>query len=302
MLAPRSVTGLLALASACAVAAPLQPVPQPDPREAAAPASRDPSEGQQASVPAPARPAAGPARRDVEGAIGLLVQDAPDYLGSSTRSTSLRPVGYVRWGRFTLAGSGGMVTRRHDTLDGGFGAVLHFTDGLRVSASLRNDSGRRAGDSPALAGMGDIPRTFQGRLTVRWQGATGLQLRGAMTSDLSGRVGGSILDFSVAQAWPLGPGSDVTLSAGLGAATRSAMRTWHGVTPAQSLASGYPEYAPGAGLRDARVGLTWRGELSPRWGTFAGVTLSRVVGPAARSPLTSKEDGVTATSGVYWRF
>lgn len=276
----------------------------PSPALAAAPVVEDPAEPLVDKIRpvGPARQPDKPAGRDVDGAIGLLVQDGPDYLGAGSRSTSARPVGYVRWGRYTLSGSGGLITRRNETLDGGLGAVVHVTDGLRFALGLRNDSGRRDDDAPWLAGMGEIPRTVQGRFSVRWQPSAVLQARLALTADLSGRVAGSLVDASVSRSWPLGARSDLSLSVGFSAATRSYMRTWHGVTPAQSQTSGLPEYAPDAGLRDARIGLTWRGELSPRWGAFAGMTASRVIGPAARSPLTLQQDGVTASSGVYWRF
>ncbi|MBL8330657.1 MAG: MipA/OmpV family protein [Rubrivivax sp.] len=243
-----------------------------------------------------------PRERDIEGALGLFVADGPDYPGAEGRSTGLRPAGFIRWGRWSLSGAGGFTTKRRDNVDGGLGALVHRGQTLRFSLGLRREGGRNEYDSPTLAGLGEIPRTVQGRVSLRWTPQPQWQLRAGLAFDLSRRVGGTLFDLSLTRSWALDADSSFAVAAGLTAATESQMQAWHGITPEQSQRSGYPVYRAGAGLRDARLSATWRAELSDRWAGFAGVTATQLLGPAARSPLTQQRGGVTLSSGLVWRF
>jgi hypothetical protein len=49
-----------------------------------------------------------------EGAVGLVAHRGASFPGSSDFGTSLRPGGFIRWGRYTLTGAGGFTTRAAD--------------------------------------------------------------------------------------------------------------------------------------------------------------------------------------------
>lgn len=249
------------------------------------------------------RPPASEDRREWEGAIGLVVNNAPSFAGASDRTTNARPAGFLRYGRFTLASSGGFSTARRETVDGGLGARLGGgNERIRWSVGLRREGGRGETDSPTLAGLGTIPSTIQGRVSARWNAAPRTQLRALVAFDVLGRVPGSETDLSLTHSWPLDADTALSANAGIGFGSRSFNRVWHGVTPEQSARSGKPVYEPGAGARGVRVGLTWRSELGPRAAGFVGVGVSRLVGPAADSPLAGEPTGVSASAGLVYRF
>lgn len=249
----------------------------------------------------PAEPSATAARSEVEGAIGLLIHQSPAYPGAQDMRVRINPAGFLRWGRFTLTGAGGFTTRRNDEVVRGLGAELVSRPNLRVKLSLRYDGGRSEGDSPRLAGLGDIRQTARARLAAEWQHEA-WRVGAGISVDALKRGGGYFADLSVSHQWNLAADSQITLSAGLSGAGDRYMQLWHGVTAEQSLRSGLPVFQVGEGLRDGSLGLVWRREFSPRWAGFAGVSASRMIGPAVDSPLTQTLSSVSASSGLVWRF
>jgi outer membrane protein len=237
-----------------------------------------------------------------EGAIGLVVHHGAAYLGSARRDTGAHPGGFLRWGRYTITGAGGFTTRRNVDIERGFGAELLRTDGLRVRLHLRHDGGRSQEQSPELAGMGDIRPTVRARLSLRWEPMPGWVLSGAGTADLLGRVGGYGLDAGVSRQWEFGHGRRLAVSAGLGGAGGGYMQAWHGVTPQQSARSGYPVYRAEDGLRSVHASASYRHEFGREWSSFIETSASRVVGPAARSPLTRRAGSQGLAAGLAWRF
>src|SRR5262249_27458796 len=93
-----------------------------------------------------------------------------------------------------------------------------------------------------------------------------------------------------------------TFGTSLSAASDRYMQTWFGVNEAQSASTGYPVYKPHSGLRDVAAFTSARWELSPRWVAIGTASASRLVGPAAASPLTKDRNGWSLSAGIAWRF
>lgn len=277
---------LLVLATLSAAhAAPTTPAPEP------------PADAASAPVPKP------PARsRNVEGAIGLILAHRPAFSGSSDRQVRPELAGFVRWGRYTISGAGGFTTKSQDDVERGLDALLIRREHLRVNLALRFDPGRRESSSEQLAGMGDVRATVRARLGLRWEPVPQWSVSLSGNFDALNRVGGYTVSGGVSHTIALEAGRRVILGASLSGAGDRYMQTWFGVTPAQSAASGYPVYDAGQGLRDVSVSATWRADFSERWAGFAGVGASRLLGPAARSPLVRQRDGVTLSAGLARRF
>jgi outer membrane scaffolding protein for murein synthesis (MipA/OmpV family) len=237
-----------------------------------------------------------------EGAVGLIVNRGSAFSGSSDISTSVTPAGFIRYGRFTLSGAGGFTTKNDDDVDRGFSGELLDRDDLRLSLSLRYDNGRKEGDSPDLAGMGNIAPTGRARLIARWRPAPGWRVNAGVGVDAINGFGGLLVDGSVAREWRPGPGQTVTLSAGLSGAGGNYMQTWFGVTPDQSAESGYAVYEPGSGLIGARLAAEWRAEFEYSLAGYVNVGVGRLLGPAADSPLTKRPGGTGLGAGLVWRF
>jgi MipA family protein len=100
----------------------------------------------------------------------------------------------------------------------------------------------------------------------------------------------------------LGQATSAGIGLSVGFADRRWLQTQYGITPQQSAASGYPVYTPRAGLRDISVGVGARTEWSPHWVVFYGANRSRLVGPAAASPIVTQRNGWGLSAGAAYRF
>lgn len=245
---------------------------------------------------------ASPSHPVFEGAVGVVVTHGPAFRGSSDIVTKAVPAGFVRWGRVTVTGAGGFTTKRADDVERGLQAEVLEGEHLRVRLGLRLDNGRDESDSPDLAGMGNIRSTVRARLMVQWDPSPEWRLAAGLSVDALNRVGGYIVDGSVARRWALAPGQSFTVAAGVSAAGDHYLQTWHGVTPAQSAASGYAVFTPREGLRDVTLSAVWRTELPHGWAGFVGGGYTRLLGGAADSPLTRKPGSTGLTGGLAWRF
>jgi outer membrane protein len=247
-------------------------------------------------VPPPERP------RRFEGAAGLILASKPAFSGSSDRQLKPELAGFVRWGRITLSGAGGFTTRSQHDVERGLDALLLRRPGLRVNLALRFDPGRRESDSEDLAGMGDVRATVRARLGLTWAPAPQWSVSLASSVDALNRVGGYTVSAGVSRRFDLGPRQRLVLGASLSGAGDRYMQTWYGVTPAQSAASGYAVYDAPEGLRDLSLSAAWRADFDAHWAGFASLGTSRLLGPAADSPLVRKRSVGTLSFGLARRF
>lgn len=254
-----------------------------------------------ASEAVPAAEAA-PAARNFEGAGGLVMSYKPAFSGSSDRQWKPELAGFLRWGRWTLSGPGGFTTRAQDEVERGLDTLLLRREGLRVNLALRYDPGRQESDSADLAGMGDVPATVRARLGLRWEPAPLWSVNMAANFDAFGRGGGTLVQAGVQRRIDLGERRRLVLGAALQGGGDRYMQTWYGVTPTQSASSGYLPYRAPGGLRDVALSAVWRAEFDDHWAGFTSLGVSRLLGPAADSPLVLQRNAASLSVGLARRF
>ena len=242
------------------------------------------------------------ARPDWEGAIGLNLGYRPEYSGAAQHAVKAAPGFFLRWGRFTITNSSGFVTRRSDDVVRGLGLDLIRDDRLRLNLALRYDAGRSETTSADLAGTGDIKPTVRARASASYRLDGPWRLGASWSVDAFGRGGGSSGDVSV--GWDHALGAQTTLGAGLslGFAADRYMQTYYGINEAQALRTGYPVYTPKAGLRDLSVYANARHDLGEDWIVLGGASVTRLLGPAADSPLTTRRSNWGLNVGLARRF
>lgn len=246
--------------------------------------------------------AAAVAPRNIDGAVTLGVQRGPDYLGARDSGISVRPGFYLRWGRVSVSSSGGWAARRQRDEISGLGIDLASSDTYDVTLGLRVDSGRSDSDSPALAGMGDVKRTIRARVGATWRFAPAFELGASWTIDAFGRGGGNLGELRLKHEWPLSQRLALSSGAAVFLAGDRYLQTYFGVTPEQSARSGYAVYTPKLGLRDVQVYTSLKFELNDDWVLTGGPGFNRVLGPAARSPLTQRRTSWNFSAGAGYRF
>jgi outer membrane scaffolding protein for murein synthesis (MipA/OmpV family) len=288
---------------AAAASAPAAEASAPEPAASAASAA-----AHAASAPAGAASAAAPEPLPFkdwkwEGAIGPVVNLAPDYSGANTRKVGWTPGFYLRYGRLTASNVGGFVTRRNtDDIFQGLGLDLKRSDTVRYNATLRIDNGRKSSDTRGLEGIDDVRRTLRARFSATWQVEPAWKVASGLNVDLLGHGGGNVVDLGASHDRRWSEASTWTLAAAVTAGDARYMRSWYGVSEAGSAASGKPVYQPGAGLRDVSFSSGWRTEIGQDWIVLSGFSIGRLLGPAAASPLTMSVSEWRVYAAVAWRF
>ena len=80
------------------------------------------------------------------------------------------------------------------------------------------------------------------------------------------------------------------------------MTSFFGVSAAQSINSGLPEYRPDAGFKDVYVGATASIDLTDRWTLLLMGRYSRLVGDAADSPIVETENQFYGGAALSYKF
>ncbi|MFM8901649.1 MAG: MipA/OmpV family protein, partial [Burkholderiales bacterium] len=213
-------------------------------------------------------------------------------MGSKNYGWSVKPGLLLRYGRWSVSSNGSFAANTDDPNDlpRGLGLNLLGDEHDWVKLSLRVDSGRRSKDVAGLQGVDDVPRTLRLRLSARKELDTawvsGLLVTPGVNLDLLGKGVGQTADVSLGKEWKLSDRLKWSASTGVTWASRSYMRSYFGITSGEASRSGYAVYDPSAGLRDVRVGVGLRYEISRQWVVVANASAQRLLGRAADSPLT----------------
>ena len=242
------------------------------------------------------------ARPNFEGAIGVQLNNAPQYQGSNIRETSLKPGIFLRWGRLSVATGGNFVTRHDDEVARGVAAELVQRDDLRVQLGLRYDPGRKTSDSPDLAQLDDVRATLRARVAAAWRFKPDWQLGAAWSTDILGRKSGGVVDMALSHEIRLSQRTNLALGTSVSWADEHYMLARFGISPAAAARTGKPAYQPGGGWRDVALSTELRTDIDRRWSVWAGANLGRLLGPALDSPLTLKRVQVATGAGFAWRF
>lgn len=225
------------------------------------------------------------------GAAGYM---APRFQGSDKLTFNAVPM--ISLGR---AGKGPAFVSRNDN----------------ISVAFIDNGFFRAGPvGKILFERSDSDRDLRGLGTVRWGGEVGGFFDLYPTSWLRFRTevrqgfrahSGVVADFSADAFHDIAP--DLRLSAGprLSMASSSYFRSYFGVNPAQSAASGLAVYSPGGGIRAAGFGgaLTWK--TTDKLTTSLFAEYSRLMGPAADSSLVKQRGSTnqfTVGASATYRF
>jgi MipA family protein len=174
-------------------------------------------------------------------------------------------------------------------------------DDYHVGAALSFDfQQRRASDDARLKGLGDVKITPKLKLFADY---TAWMFTGsvALYQDIGGQHQGKLVVTDLYATLPSGP---LTVSAGPGFTWSDAeyARTFFGVSPAQSAASGMPVHDAGSGIRDVHLNGYVGYAFSKHWSGTVSATLARLQGSAARSPIAQRRTELTMLASVNYRF
>jgi outer membrane scaffolding protein for murein synthesis (MipA/OmpV family) len=222
--------------------------------------------------------------------IGAGVASVPRYPGASKDRARLIPLFSVDYGGRLFVGPFGV------------GVAAVRWQGLRAGPVLGFERGRSASDGPRLLGLGDISTSVTAGVFAAYTrgpleiSATARQAVSHSTNGLSG-----LLQLNFRHAFS-GARVLVVIGPDLEFGNGDFQRTWFGISPAQSAASGLPVYAARAGIN--RIGLhtalTYRASTHVLLRAFA--RFSDLTEDAAQSPVVERRAQVVIGAGVAYHF
>lgn len=236
--------------------------------------------------------------------LGLALSSSRPHIGSEQQSVDVQPLWAFQYGRLRIASgrAGGLLSAGRETVDPGLSAVLVSDGGWRLSTSLRYDGGRAMDNAdPLLRGLPELRETLRGRFSAsrslgpRWTLGLGAD------QDLLGRGGGLRLNAGVGYRYPLSESTHWDASLGTAWGSRTYLQNRYGIAPDVAASSGRPAYLLGSGWESMGLGLQLTSVLSPNWVAFGGLSVSRLQGEAARSPLVGQRTVYGASVGLAWR-
>ena len=216
------------------------------------------------------------------GLVGAVLIAGTEYAGSDERRTMLVPLLDYQWNNGWFAGTAN-----------GIGINLSKRPDLQYGARVTADFGRKASRSDALRGMGDVDA--EAEVGVFFNHAPTRDI--FLTSSLryGAGDGGVVLDLGAGYSTALAPAWRLAVGGAVSLADSTYLQSFFGVDTAQAAASGFAEYRPGAGLRDARANLALTYSFSRRTSLTTGLSVSALQSDARDSPLVRQ---ATTTSGV----
>lgn len=237
--------------------------------------------------------------------VGLSTAFTPDEVGSSAHRWKVRPLWAVRLGRVRIATSRAaslLAFATHEPPETGASTDLFDAGAWRLRAALRYDQGRdELGSVDQRPGLPPVRPTLRARLTLGRPLAPGLGGSLNVTQDILGRDQGATLGADLGYSRMVGAATQWGLGLGLTAADARYMQSHFGLTAEQALHSGWAPHTPGAGLRDVHLSTGLTTALTPTWLAYVQVNVTRLVGPAAASPLVRSALGTELAFGVAWR-
>ena len=233
------------------------------------------------------------AASDFSGSVGMGIGVAPAYEGSSHYVA--QPVYELNgaydskdWGAFSLG-----LTR-------GARWQLPLSSSVGVAVLMDYDRGRDerigtlGGHNTQLRGMGDLGGALEAGLELSYQWAPVKIYVKGMQATRERYYGGESLgytahvDMGVSGDYPVTEQLTVIGNLYTTWANSGYQRGYFGVTPTQSVRSGFTAYHPEAGVKSVTLEAALNYQWTPNVAFQTGVEVSRLTGDAADSPLAEK--------------
>jgi outer membrane protein len=170
----------------------------------------------------------------------------------------------------------------------GIGYRIANRQDLKAGIAINYQSGRVEGSDPRYKGLGSVPGAAEAYAYVEWlPWGPALTLYGDFGRALSHTKGSSYTAGARLGA-PLQSGLSAFVDISTAGGNGRYVQSFFGVSPAQSLQSGYPPYVVRSGPYDGSILLGVSHEIQPKWTLIAGAGAMRYFGSVAASPLVGR--------------
>jgi MipA family protein len=232
-------------------------------------------------------------QRDWNITLGIGAVVTPDYFGSKKMEVQPFPLIDISYkNRFfisTLKGAGVYIINDEDS-------------GLSVSASVTPNMSRDEQYlEPRLRGLGKIKMAPQARLSASYTFLDYLTFETSIGKDFGGTKG-----FQATAGLNANIPVNEQLLISAGVSTRyldlKTAQGLFGVTPVQSINTGFAVFTPKAGLDSVTLSLTAKYALSRHISMIALVSAEQRLGSSKRSPIIERKTDPSAGIGISYTF
>jgi outer membrane protein len=185
----------------------------------------------------------------------------------------------------------------------GFGEVKgNRRDGFSFGPDFRYVRKREAADYAALRGLNDVDGAFE--VGGKFAYTFGIFRAHATLRRGFGGHEGFVGEAGIDATFYPTSVTEVSFGPRMSYADAEYMRTYLGVTPAESITSGLAAYDPRGGIKGVGAELNARYMFTPQWSVLGTLQYERLVGDAADSPIAQagSVDQFTAKLGLSYRF
>jgi len=230
----------------------------------------------------------GPHPDQTSTSIGLLLLNLPEYDGAAIQKTSVLPnVTYVNQNGFFIDDTSGMGVN--------FSSDQVWEYGARLTADL----GRPEPED--LHGLGKIPPHINGGIFVNLNLSETFGFESAVTYGSGYNRDGLRTDIGTSYAFYSKGLSRVEIDASVGYANQHYAQSYYGVSPNQSISSGYPVFHPRDGMDVERLGISASAPIGEKWLGFASLGGMRLIGNAAEGPYIHKPTAAIIFFGLSYQ-
>lgn len=218
----------------------------------------------------------------------------PEFLGSNDFEPTPYVAGHIAYDRYFLQAQGKELSLGVNLTPGlAMGAMLDVTSGR--DDSIKNERvGRLAEIDDAIEVGGFVSYSWHGVLST-WDELT---LDATYLFDVSdtheGTIGSAGLSYgrTLGSRWSIGGGVRLTY------VDEDYGRTYFGITPEGSAASGLAAFNAGSGIRDVGFGLQLGYAINENWSVELLGSYKQLLGDAKDSPIVDQEGSASQVSGA----
>jgi len=240
------------------------------------------------------RPAPREGSWDIALGVGGMIR--PTFEGSDRSRFRPVPLISVKWRDTISFGEGGLNAYwHHRSFRIGGGLTYNFGRDERGSGGLLGSGDDR------LAGLGKIDKALGLRVFASQRlGFVNFDI--AATKFTGANNKGAEVNFGASMPLPLGRKLIVSPHVRATWTNDTYMQTYFGVTPLQASRSIFPAFNAGAGVKDVGGGVNLVYRMNQHWFLLGDVSVTRLMGDAARSPISISDTTIGAMTMVGYRF
>jgi len=172
--------------------------------------------------------------------------------------------------------------------ENGIGYKLANRQDLKAGIAINYQSGRKEDSDPRYKGLGSVPGAAEAYAYFEWlPWGPALTLYGNLGRALA-HTRGSSYTGGARLGVPLQSGLSGFVDISMAGGDKRYVQAFFGVSPEQSLQSGYPAHVAHAGPYQGSIVFGISREIQPKWSLIAGAGAMRYFGSVAASPLVGR--------------